>query len=249
MKYSYKLIKQSLPVKKNSKSSFWVKLFIRKLSFLFTFILINLNFSATMASVLSVLVAIAGCAMFASSNQIIYLIGLILINFWLVLDCVDGNIARCHKSSSIYGEFIDALSGYTILSFVYLSIGIHSYFQGGVIITKANIFLIIIGACASIFDILARIIHQKFQYTLVIDHKKQEQPTNFNDNKFTLSYIRSRVDKEIGISGAFMPLLIVATLLKATDVFICFYFLFNLVALIIVQITYIKKASIVNEKN
>ena len=42
-----------------------------------------------------------------------------------------------------------------------------------------------------------------------------------------LSYLRSRLDKEIGISGLFMPFLIVACIFRLYDVMTIFYFIFQ----------------------
>lgn len=191
------------------------------------------------------IVAIAGSVLFTSSEIYIYLLGVLLINFWLVLDCVDGNIARCKKTSSIYGEFIDALSGYTILSFVYLSIGIHAFNNGGLFIHQGDIRFVIMGALASIFDILARIIHQKYQFTMSVDtnYSNEMLLSEKEVDKRSFSYIRNRIDKELGISGFFMPLLIASTIFDSTDVLILFYFFFNLVAVSLVLVTYIRKAN------
>ena len=42
-----------------------------------------------------------------------------------------------------------------------------------------------------------------------------------------LSYLRSRIDKEIGISGLFMPFLIVSCIFRLYDVMTIFYFIFQ----------------------
>ena len=109
MKYTYKQILESLPVKKNSNSSWWVKLWVRKVSFLFTFIFINLGFSPNAVSVLSIFVTLAACFFYMLPGAGSIMAAVILVNFWLVLDCVDGNIARCRKVKTTYGEFVRSL--------------------------------------------------------------------------------------------------------------------------------------------
>ena len=59
MKYSFKSIVASLPQKKNSNSSWWVKLWVRKASFPFTWFFINLGFSPNAVSVLSIAFVVA----------------------------------------------------------------------------------------------------------------------------------------------------------------------------------------------
>ena len=95
MRYSFNDIIESLPKKKNSKSSWWVKLWVRKTSFLFTYLFINLGWSSNAVSYLSVFVSLLACVLFSLGMNWTTIIAIVLINFWLVLDCVDGNIARC----------------------------------------------------------------------------------------------------------------------------------------------------------
>lgn len=233
--YTLSYIRKSLPAEKNSKSSLWVKLIIRKLSFIFTFIFINLGFSAKQVSLLSVVIAIVGSILLGINSFRCMIIGMILVNFWLVLDCVDGNIARCKGSSSLLGSFIDAISGYTILAFVYLGIGIASYNTCHFVPQKYKYILIVMGAIASIADILTRLIHQKYNNTILRCNLKVEKN---DENKKSLAYIRGRLDKEIGISGLFMPLLIVSSIYKSYVFMLVFYMIFNVAAFIGVLVIY-----------
>jgi len=174
--YSIKKIKESLPKKKNSKSSIWVKIIIRKLSFIFTFIFINLGSSAWFASIFSIFVALTGSVLLCINQPIYRIIGMILVEFWLVMDCVDGNIARVKKESSETGEFIDALSGYYITAFVFLAIGVAAFNTSNIQIDKY--IFIILGALTSITGILARLIHQKYTYTLMTLERQSNKKGN-----------------------------------------------------------------------
>lgn len=244
MKYTLKQIIDSLPVKKNSKSSLWVKIIVRKVSFIFTFIFINLRCSAWMASIISVLVAVLGSVCLCIDSIVARVIGVILIELWLVLDCVDGNIARVKKTSSEMGEFIDALSGYYVTGFVYFSIGVSAYFT-----TKFSTFafaFLIMGGVSSIAGLLARIIHQKYTYSiLVLEREKEEKlelPEEQVTDKKSLQYLRSRLDKEINISGLFMPFLLLSVIFNLFDIMTVFYLLFHIVGLIAVTVYYSLKA-------
>lgn len=241
--YSLKTIISSLPAKKNSKSSLWVKLVIRRVSFLFTFIFINLGFSPWAVSVLSVFVALAGSILLMIPNYICVIVGTVLIQFWLVLDCVDGNIARCKNQSSEMGSFIDALSGYYVSAFVYIGTGIAAYNFSPLV--KYRFVFLLAGAISSICGILSRLIHQKYTYTVLMIEKKDlhiSTPEEEVENKKSLQYIRSRVDKEIGISGLFMPFLIVSTIFNFFGVITVFYSLFQASALLAVTAVYAWKA-------
>lgn len=244
--YSLKEIIQSLPESKNSKSSLWVKLIARKVSFLFTYLFINVGCSAWGASIISVLVALAGSFFFLIDNTICRIIGVCLIELWLVLDCVDGNIARVKKTSSEMGEFIDALSGYYVTGFVYFFVGIAAYYTTNIFRHYAFI-LIVLGGVSTIAGLLARIIHQKYTYSIMVINQADpvhhsEIPEESVQNKKSIQYLRSRIDKEIGISGLFMPLLIASLIFNLFDLFTIFYCGFQCCGLIAVTAYYAFKA-------
>lgn len=243
---SLKEIIRSLPEKKNSKSSLWVKLVVRKISFLITYLLINVGCSAWGASIISVLVAIAGSFCFVVDNTFCRIIGVCLIEFWLVLDCVDGNIARVKKTSSEMGDFIDALSGYYVTGLVYFFVGIAAYYTTNIFRNDA-LALIVLGGVSTIAGLLARIIHQKYTYSIMVINQRNamnhnEIPEEGVENKKSIQYIRSRIDKEIGISGLFMPLLIVALIFNLFDLFTIFYCVFQCCGLLAVTVYYAFKA-------
>lgn len=242
-----KTIIQSLPKKKNSKSSLWVKLIVRKMSFLFTFLFINLGFSAWAVSILSVVVALSGCVFLCLNSFVFRLVGVILIEFWLVLDCVDGNIARVKKTSSEMGEFIDALSGYFITAFVYFALGVAAYHTTFVPLFKEHsIYFVLFGSISTICGVLSRLIHQKYTYSLLVLRDKKADKVNLPEdeveNKKSLQYLRSRIDKEISISGLFMPLLIVSLIFNVFDFLTLFYLVFQGLGLTAVTIYYSLKA-------
>ncbi len=248
MKYSYKKILDSLPVKKNSNSSWWVKLWVRKLSFLFTYFFINLGFSPNEVSILSIFITLLACALFMVPAKWAVITAVVLINFWLVLDCVDGNIARCLNKKTAYGEFVDDIGGYYMVAFVYLAIGVCAYNFGGLIFSKNNIWIIVIGATSSICDILARLIHKDYEHfsdkllTDIERHEKNSHESYEVTDKKSISYLRRRIGKEIGISGAFMPFTIIGAVFGIMDIVCVFYFAFNSFALLSTTAIYIYKA-------
>lgn len=227
--YSFKEIVESLPKKKNSRSSLWVKLVVRKLSFFFTYLFVNLHITPWLASVISAVVALAGSVFFCFDACWCRIVGLVLTQMWLVLDCVDGNIARVTKTCSYMGDFIDTLSGYVISACSMLGIGIAaSYTSNLTLLQDSNVF-IILGAIGSIGNVLARLIHQNYMVTLMKLEKKGKiinNPDNDVEADKGIGYIRSRIDKEIGISGLYMPLLILMVLINRLDLLTIFYSLF-----------------------
>ncbi len=247
MKYTFKGIIKSLPVKKNSNSSWWVKLWVRRISFLFTYLFINLGFSSNAVTAVSILVTLAGCVCFAISTNGCVIAAVILINLWLILDCVDGNIARCKQQKKRYGEFIDAMGGYFTVAFVYLAMGICTFHRGGVLLPENCEWILIGGAVSSVCDILARLIYTNycvFNQTDGVSEEKAQQ-----ENKRSINYLRKRVSKELGLSGMFMPAIIIAAIFNAYDIVTLFYLAFNGFALLSTAVIYFYKANKHDSKN
>lgn len=241
MKYSFKHIIDSLPVKKNSNSSWWVKLWVRKASFLFTFLFINLGFSPNAVSILSIAFVLATCVCYAVSTPMAIVAAFLMINFWLILDCVDGNIARCRKQKTIYGEFVDDIGGYYVVAFVYLALGLCVFNVGGTLIEPGNKWILVAGAVACICDILARLINKDY-VNFSKNRSDYVHETYLNENKKSLSYVRRRIGKELGVSGLFMPLTIICAFTHSYDLMVIFYLLFNGFALLSTTVLYIYKA-------
>lgn len=166
MKYTLKEIRQSLPKNKSKVSSFWVRLWVRNFSYIITWLCLRLNISANTVSVISAIDAFVGCALLCVNNYVCMLIGVILINFWIVLDCVDGNIARVLKKDSRSGEFFDAVSGYVVCAFAFFSVGVAAYHTSNWWGEYQYLF-ILMGALASITDLYARLIYQKYTFAML----------------------------------------------------------------------------------
>lgn len=245
-KYTFKQIVESLPKKKNSRSSLWVKIIIRKISFFVTYIFINLGLSANTTSVISAFVVLAGSILLGIDYFICRLIGAILINFWLVLDCVDGNIARCKKQSSYMGEFYDALGGYSATAFSIFGVGVAAYFTCNWFSQKFNYLFIIIGGLGSVANVFARLIYQRYTNavftTNLIVGEDNDMPENYSEDKHSFAYWREFFDKNFGISGLFMVLLLIAPFINCFDCICILYSGYYGLAFCVTFYMYCKKA-------
>ena len=248
MRYSFKFIIDSLPKKKNSNSSWWVKLWVRKASFLFTYLFINLGFSPNAVSVFSIFFVFAACVCYGISCSISVWIAVALINFWLILDCVDGNIARCRKLKTTYGEFVDDIGGYYVVAFIYLALALCVYNMGGLFVKAGNKWVLIAGGVACICDILARLINKDYE-NFSRSRADYVQTNYLTESKHSLSYIRRRVGKELGVSGAFMPATIICAYFNSYDLMVLFYLCFNGFALLSTSVLYIYKADKYDREN
>lgn len=80
---------------------------LRKISKIFTRIALKLRLKPNFITTVSFLVGFFAAIAFAQSN---YLIGALLLQLSLTLDCVDGEVARYTKQFSRFGAWLDAMS-------------------------------------------------------------------------------------------------------------------------------------------
>ena len=247
MKYTYNDIKKSLTKKKNSRSSLWVQLWVRKASFPITYLLINTGWTANMVSILSWIVIFFAAVFLCINNFYYMLIGVILTNFWLVLDCVDGNIARVKKVKTFMGDFFDAIAGYGPFSFTTLGLGMAAFHTSFLIKSEYRWTLILIGGIGAVANLYMRLIHQKYFNCFFVAKKILNELDDITledtENKRSFAYIREQIDKNIGVSGLFMPWLFIALFTKTFDIMVICYTLYYLVSFIIICVIYCKNAS------
>lgn len=244
--YSYKFIKESLPKKKNGRSSLWVRWFIRKISFPFTYIFINTGWSANQVSLLSWVVIFIASVCLCFNNFWCMLTGVILTNFWLVLDCVDGNIARCKRSKTFMGDFFDAIAGYGPFAFTTIALGMAAFYTSRLIVSGYSWVWILIGAVGSMSNVYTRLIHQKYLTCVfaadAILGDFDSITLKDTDDKRSFAYIREQIDKNIGVSGLFMPWLFVALFTDTFDIMLSFYTIYYIVSFLAIIYLYCRKA-------
>ncbi|MBQ7352545.1 MAG: CDP-alcohol phosphatidyltransferase family protein [Clostridia bacterium] len=248
--YSFKEIVNSLPKKKNGRSSIWVRLLIRKISFPFTYAFINTGWSANMVSLLSWVVIFAGACLFCIPNFWCMLVGVVLTNFWLVLDCVDGNIARVKKQKSFMGDFYDAIAGYGPFAFTTIGLGMAAYHTSFLVThigEQYRFLFILIAAIGAISNIYTRLIHQKY---LVCYFAAKKELGELNDitlkdteNKRSFAYIREQIDKNFGVAGLFMPWLFVALFTNTFDIMLIVYTIYYILSFLAVILIYCRRAT------
>lgn len=243
-KYTIHYFKQSLPEWKRKKDSFLVRHFHGPLSFVMSSFFVKLNMTANMVSAISLVVGILASICYLFDGKITYFIGAVLLNIWMVLDCADGNIARSVQRQP-FGEFIDATSGYALLGNLFICMGVAAYRCDGLLITRGNFWIVIIGAIASESDTLGRLLYQKYINQEVIINRGNLQETEAGTESVSVGRLRKiedRIDKELGLNGIFLPIVILVSLFKWFDVFLIFYMIFNMTKLLGTMYVLMKKA-------
>lgn len=246
-KYTYQEIKQSLTKRKNRRSSLWVQFWVRKASFPATYLFINAGWTANMVSVLSWIVIFMAAVLLSINNFNCMLWGVILTNFWLVLDCVDGNIARVKQVKTFMGDFFDAVAGYGPFSFTTIGLGMAAYHTTFLFPEKYKFFLILIGGIGATANIYMRLVHQKYQNCFFaakkILNELDEITLADTEDKRSFAYIREQIDKNIGVAGLFMPWLFVALFTSTFDVMVICYTLYYVLSFLMICLLYCRRAS------
>lgn len=201
--------------KKIDKMDVWVYYFVRPLSFYVTYVLMKFKITANQATLISTLVSLLGSALLFTTNRLLTFIGLLILNLWIVFDCVDGNIARTTKKSSVYGEFLDGVSGYLYTILLYISLSVNVFLNS----SGKNVWLyLVLGSFTSIATILPRL----------IEHKAVNMFNGYNKgvtdkNSYSLFYI---VGLNIaGMAGLSNPIMIVFYLFGILNYYVIFYFI------------------------
>lgn len=247
MKYTFKDITASLTKKKNSRSSLWIQLWVRKASFPVTWVLINSGWTANMVSLLSWFVVFAAAVLLCVNNFWCMLAGVILTNFWLILDCVDGNIARVKKVKTFMGDFYDAVAGYSPFSFTTVALGVAAYHTSVLVPEQYRIWLILIGGVGAVSNLYMRLVHQKYQNCFFAAKKilgeLEEITLKDTEDKRSFAYIREQIDKNFGVSGLFMPWLFVALFTNTFDIMVVCYAAYYVLAFLAISVLYCRRAT------
>lgn len=190
----------------SEKIDLWLYYFARPLSWPLTWICVTLGLSASAVTYISIFAVIIGSVLIIFGNSALTIVGILLFNLWIILDCVDGNIARYKLTFSKYGEFIDAVGGYFATTFLFSSLGILSYkipFDN----IKPEYFLIL-GFWATISSIFSRLLYQKYRNVFAGENKIIKPRDN-------TSSITMMIAQNIGAaSGLVLPASVIAVILK-----------------------------------
>ncbi|MBT3169254.1 MAG: CDP-alcohol phosphatidyltransferase family protein [Candidatus Cloacimonetes bacterium] len=111
----------------------------------------QVSFAAIILGFISAFFFALGDVSFAGIPHINFIIGGILYFFILVLDCVDGMIARLKKNGTLTGRIIDGFADYTVGISVYIGLGIGFDKMGGLGFPISHWWLLIIAAASHIF--------------------------------------------------------------------------------------------------
>lgn len=248
-KYTAKYFRDNIPEWKWKKETILGALFYRRVSFYTAAFLANHNVSANTVSYLSGLVGLIGSALFLLPYRSAHIIGAILFNIWIIMDCTDGNLARNVKKQP-FGEFADGLGSYILVAFMGSMIGVAAYFEGGLLIDAGCPWIILLGALGSTSDTLMRLIYQKYKATeielankKVIEISKDERLDHSKDRGWKM-----RLETEFGIGGILPFLTLVLSIFGYLDIIVFYIFTYYGLSCLAVYYVYVRKAIAASKK-
>ena len=131
----------------NLKPDWYGRFFVWKISAPITYILVRTPISANQVTVIQEIIGVIGAILLAIPNIKIMLLGIVLIQFGFILDCVDGEIARYKGQSSVRGVFLDLIGHQIVIPF-------YIFFTSlGVFIRTGQLDVLIMGFLGALFII------------------------------------------------------------------------------------------------
>lgn len=224
----------------------------RPLGFLAAWLAIRLGLASETVSWISGFVALIGCLCLMSSQEQLLLIGISLLIFFNLLDCVDGSMARTMKTENPYGSFLDSVMAWVDIG-LWALIGFMAYRHPQLLywhnpFDKGEIVWLITGGITCYFYNLVSYIEGTFDRLLRKDINNLFDKTksgiskdgvaeNRNDS---LSFIRNiirRINHNLRVRETYLFLLVLAFIGRAVDlllIFFMFYYILHTTLLVFI---------------
>jgi phosphatidylglycerophosphate synthase len=205
--YTFKEIRASYTDEKKAADGPWTRFVLRPLSFVVSKLFLSIGLSPDAVSYISSFIAVAGFFLLAFGTRPLVYLGFLLFFLFGVFDCADGNMARTIRGKNpegrdggAYGEWVDAVSGYIAYAAFLLGIGA----------AEGSRFWLLAAAAALAGNLLMRLAFQNYRASAPPGKARDETG---GERVFSES---------IGITGAMVPLSIIA---------FAFHFLWIVIAL------------------
>ena len=129
------------------KADWYGRFFVWKISAPITYLLVRTPITANQVTVIQEILGTIGAIMLAVPSIKIMLLGIFLIQFGFILDCVDGEVARYKGQSSVRGVFLDLIGHQIVIPF-------YIFFTSlGVFVRTGQIDALVVGFLGALFII------------------------------------------------------------------------------------------------
>ena len=217
LKTKTKIVAEYGDKKEEDSQEYFAYYLIRPISFWIAALFALFNVSANSVTWLSLVFGLLGFFTFFIGGHESQIIASIFILIWLILDHVDGNLARYYKTQSLFGDFLDSLVCYIVFALIPISI---AYSVSNNIHKLDSEELYILGWMFSIGFVLPRLIYQKFKQ---IDNKRYKNVLSGSENTSFFCVLFNFINNLFNPSGMMVPLLILSAIFQYLEVFLIFY--------------------------
>lgn len=223
MFYSPKYFYDNMPKWKRKKDPILTRIFYRPLSFVCSSIASTLRISANAVSYFNILVALAASVLFLFNDKTCAVVGAVLVNVWLLLDCTDGNIARSVRKQP-YGEYADSISSYFLVPLMCICIGFYAYNRGGFLIQPLWLWIILVGVMAGLSDTMMRLVYHKYKEVTrhMVEMGVVEELKDDRNDHSKVNSIRVRLESDFGVGGILPLLTLLAVIFNCTDILLLY---------------------------
>ena len=196
---------------------------VRPLCILATLPFLNTNIRPTTITKISVLASLAGFGFLAFGRSMwMSLIGWAFFFLWVILDGVDGDLARYKDQTSAIGELWDSFGGYVAMVLTYLGTGMAAFFDTNRFEFFEPYWFLVLGGATAVISIFPRLmVHKKREVMGSMDSTK-----SLTDKK-SFGLGKTIALNFISLSGLFQIIFLCCILLHTLNIFICFYFVAN----------------------
>jgi hypothetical protein len=194
--------------------------FTRIFSIYLTYVFLRLPFTPNQISVIGVLVFFLGVAMYFSNNWYIQLLGPVFYFLSILLDGVDGEVARFRNAQSIVGgQYVEPVSHDIMYSLFFMLLGVAAYYQFD------TVWVLYAGAAASLAKVLYRALELRFWMIVYLGTEREDKDVQNELLKRRPWYMRQFDfwNKNIYSYPAIVGPQLVATYFMRMDLFLYFY--------------------------
>ncbi len=238
-----------LQTKSHEKGWIWTYYVRRPISYYLAIFFLYFNISANKVTLLFLFTGIIGSLLLAIGDYMMFIVGALLIELAIILDCVDGNIARV-KGPTITGEILDIWGGGVILILSTFMLGIGLYNKGDSIVIDAlyniipnihNVIFIYTGSIAALVTLAAWTARYTWR---VISHNLEDMKATPANN-----IIKRGIENIFHYSGAYPITMLIAAIFNMLDLLLLTITVIYGTNLIVVVRTIMKKAKIMDAAN
>jgi len=108
-----------------------VRHIIRDAALPITWLLLHTSATANQVTLVSLIVGLVGIFCLIFSSKGFFLLGVLLLQFWYLLDHVDGQIARYRGTACLTGRFFDFMTHHIIHSVLFFGLGFYCFQKTG----------------------------------------------------------------------------------------------------------------------